>query len=144
MSEAAPTSSLVAAARRGNASALNELCRRFSPVVHGILLGYGSIARRAALDERRRNVPLTGVDVDAASTGTSPEDHAEAEHVLRAIRALPDAYRETLLLRLVEGLTGPEIAERIGLTPGSVRVNLHRGMAQLRLALAAKEQGVHA
>ena len=29
-------------------------------------------------------------------------------------------------------LTGPEIAVRTGLTPGSVRVNLHRGMQQLR------------
>jgi len=39
---------------------------------------------------------------------------------------LPDAYRETLILRLVEGMTGPEIAARTGLTHGSVRVNLHR------------------
>lgn len=58
--------------------------------------------------------------------------HAEALEVLALIRSLPEAYRETLILRLVEGLTGPEIAERTGLTPGSVRVNLHRGMQQLR------------
>jgi RNA polymerase sigma-70 factor (ECF subfamily) len=56
----------------------------------------------------------------------------EAAKVLAAIRSLPDAYKETLILRLVEGMTGPEIAERTGLTPGSVRVNLHRGMQQLR------------
>ena len=48
------------------------------------------------------------------------------------IRSLPEAYRETLVLRLVEGMTGPEIAERTGLTPASVRVNLHRGMKMLR------------
>jgi RNA polymerase sigma-70 factor (ECF subfamily) len=29
-------------------------------------------------------------------------------------------------------MTGPEIAARTGLTPASVRVNLHRGMKQLR------------
>jgi RNA polymerase sigma-70 factor (ECF subfamily) len=52
--------------------------------------------------------------------------------ILGMIRGLPEAYRETLILRLVEGLTGPEIAERTGLTPGSVRVNLHRGMHMLR------------
>lgn len=56
--------------------------------------------------------------------------------VLAAIRSLPEAYREPLILRLVEGMTGPEIAERTGLTPGSVRVNLHRGMRQLREKLA--------
>ncbi len=52
--------------------------------------------------------------------------------ILVIIRGLPEAYRETLILRLVEGFTGPEIAERTGLTPGSVRVNLHRGMQMLR------------
>ena len=39
------------------------------------------------------------------------------------------------MLRFVEGMTGPEIAARTGLTPGSVRVNLHRGMQLLRGAL---------
>jgi RNA polymerase sigma-70 factor (ECF subfamily) len=37
-----------------------------------------------------------------------------------------------MAMRLIEGMTGPEIAERTGLTAGSVRVNLHRGMAMLR------------
>lgn len=57
------------------------------------------------------------------------------EEVLAAIGRLPQAYREPLVLRLVEGMSGAEIAERTGLTPGSVRVNLHRGMKQLREAL---------
>jgi RNA polymerase sigma-70 factor (ECF subfamily) len=57
---------------------------------------------------------------------------SEARFVLEAVRSLPEAYRETLILRLVEGMSGPEIAARTGLTPGSVRVNLHRGMKQLR------------
>jgi RNA polymerase sigma-70 factor, ECF subfamily len=57
---------------------------------------------------------------------------AEAKEILSVIRALPESYRETLVLRLVEGMTGAEIAERIGLTPESVRVNLHRGMKMLR------------
>ena len=65
-------------------------------------------------------------------------DQSEAQQVLEAIRALPDTYRETLILRLVEGMTGPEIAARTGLTHGSVRVNLHRGMQQLREILGRK------
>ena len=51
------------------------------------------------------------------------------------VRRLPEAYRETLVMRFVEGLTGPEIAELTGLTPGSVRVNLHRGVELLRARL---------
>jgi RNA polymerase sigma-70 factor (ECF subfamily) len=65
-------------------------------------------------------------------------DAAEARAVLEAIRSLPEAYRESLTLRLVEGMTGPEIAARTGLTHGSVRVNLHRGIQQLREILGGK------
>jgi RNA polymerase sigma-70 factor (ECF subfamily) len=64
----------------------------------------------------------------------------EATAILAAIRGLPEAYRETLILRLVEGFTGPEIAERTGLTAGSVRVNLHRGMQMLRERLGTKHE----
>ena len=52
--------------------------------------------------------------------------------LLKALRDLPDAYREPLILRFVEGMSGPEIAAHTGLTHGSVRVNLHRGMQMLR------------
>jgi RNA polymerase sigma-70 factor, ECF subfamily len=55
------------------------------------------------------------------------------------IRTLPETYRETLMLRFVEGMTGPEIAERTGLTPASVRVNLHRGMKLLREKMGVLE-----
>ena len=67
------------------------------------------------------------------------ETEAEAARTLDVIRALPEAYRETLVLRLVEGMTGPEIAARTGLTPASVRVNLHRGMKMLREKLGLEE-----
>jgi RNA polymerase sigma-70 factor, ECF subfamily len=59
----------------------------------------------------------------------------DAERILRIIQSLPDAYAETLTLRLVEGMTGPQIAACTGLTEGSVRVNLHRGMELLRQKL---------
>ena len=98
----------------------------------GWLLG---IARHAALDAKRRRVPMTGVAIEAVDAASTHEDRLDAARALAAIRALPEAYRETLLLRLVEGLTGPEIAARTGLTVGSVRVNLHRGMGMLRAAL---------
>jgi RNA polymerase sigma-70 factor (ECF subfamily) len=56
----------------------------------------------------------------------------DARKVLKALQQMPEAYAETLAMRLIEGMTGPEISERTGLTPGSVRVNLYRGMALLR------------
>jgi RNA polymerase sigma-70 factor (ECF subfamily) len=87
------------------------------------------IARNRATDYHRRSVEETEVP-ETLSRHDPPQ--AEAHRVLEAVRSLPEAYREPLILRLVEGMTGPEIAARTGLTPGSVRVNLHRGMKQLR------------
>lgn len=98
-----------------------------------------TIARNAATDHLRRPDPVPPQD---GRTPYALAPHVEdARRVLEAIRGLPEAYREPLVLRLVEGLTGPEIAEKTGLTPGSVRVNLNRGMKRLRAALGVKTDG---
>jgi RNA polymerase sigma-70 factor, ECF subfamily len=73
---------------------------------------------------------------DALAKEKDEEKDEEARFLLAAIQELPETYREPLLLRLVEGMTGPEIAAQTGLTHGSVRVTLHRGMQQLREKLA--------
>jgi RNA polymerase sigma-70 factor (ECF subfamily) len=93
------------------------------------------IARNRATDFHRRRRETEELQEEAAR-GTGAV--AEAREALEIIRSLPEAYRETLVLRLVEGMTGPEIAERTGLQPASVRVNLHRGMKLLRERLGAK------
>lgn len=96
-----------------------------------------AIARNRATDHCRRLPKIEPLSEDRAG-----EDSAatEAREILSQIRALPEAYRETLVLRLVEGMTGPEIAARTGLTPGSVRVNLHRGMALLKESLGRRQR----
>jgi len=88
-----------------------------------------AIARNRAHDFHRR--PREAAEFQDTA-GRNDPDEQEARAALEAIQSLPEAYRETLSLRLVEGMTGPEIAARTGLTPASVRVNLHRGMKQLR------------
>ncbi|MFN0131645.1 MAG: RNA polymerase sigma factor [Phycisphaerales bacterium] len=103
-----------------------------------------AIARHAAVTLARGRKPREDADPSAAGRArgeSGPVASAEASEALAAIRALPEAYRQTLLLRLVEGLTGPEIAARTGMTHGSVRVHLHRGFALLRerLGMSAEE-----
>lgn len=95
-----------------------------------------TIARRAALDARRKGADPADPDDVLALTADPSQLPADATFVLAAIRGLPEAYVEPLLLRLVAGCSGPEIAEYTDLTPGSVRVNLHRGMALLRARLS--------
>jgi RNA polymerase sigma-70 factor, ECF subfamily len=93
------------------------------------------IARNRATDYHR-SAPSV-VELQDSTLKQSPPQ-PEAMAVLGVIQGLPEAYRETLVLRLVEGMTGQEIAERTGLTPQSVRVNLHRGMKQLREKLTGE------
>jgi RNA polymerase sigma-70 factor (ECF subfamily) len=101
----------------------------------------GTIARNRAVDcLRRRRVTEPLEDALADAHGASSSDRADAQKVLAAIHALPEAYRETLVMRLCEGMSGPEIAEVTGLEPGSVRINLHRGMKLLRQKLGIELQ----
>lgn len=102
-----------------------------------------AITRNRANDYHRQSVPEVELNDDfpeesmeGPAAAGSPD--TEAESILALIQSLPETYRETLLLRLVEGMTGPEIAARTGLTHGSVRVNLHRGMQQLREKLGQR------
>ena len=104
-----------------------------------------AIARNLANDHCRRSVSTDQIDerVDVeAQHGTRISGKGDdAARILDTIRSLPEAYRETLILRLVEGMTGPEIAARTGLTHGSVRVNLYRGMQMLRARLSPRPNG---
>ena len=102
-----------------------------------------AIARNAANDYHRQprvQLECNDESPDLDSTAASEQgQNSEALEILDRICGLSEAYRETLILRLVEGMTGPEIAARTGLSHGSVRVNLHRGMQQLREKL--RERG---
>jgi RNA polymerase sigma-70 factor (ECF subfamily) len=94
------------------------------------------IARNRAVDYYRRSRETVEITDDIRGTD---KQESKAAEILELIRSLPEAYRETLVLRLVEGMTGPEIAARTGLTAASVRVNLHRGMKLLREKLGFTE-----
>ena len=98
-----------------------------------------TIARNRAHDFFRRGARTEPASQELISQiPARPDTQTEAVRVLLVVRTLPEAYRETLVLRLVEGMTGPEIAEQTGLTPASVRVNLHRGMKLLKEKLGVE------
>jgi RNA polymerase sigma-70 factor (ECF subfamily) len=88
---------------------------------------------------------------DAAShtsnLGRSAEDEALDQitdiDVKSALAALPEDFRMAVYLADVEGFSYKEIAEIVGVPPGTVMSRLHRGRKLLREALAdyAKERG---
>src|SRR5690606_8822538 len=96
------------------------------------------IARNLAHDWHKRGYPRRELarEPEQLDAERGPaRDLEEALGLLAAIQHLPEGQRELLVLRFVEGLSGPEIAAALGMTHGSVRVKLHRGVAALRAAL---------
>ena len=72
----------------------------------------------------------------AAATDETPETilltRASRRLVRDAIEVLPLAYRETVLLRDVEGLTYQEIADALSIPIGTVMSRLARGRREIR------------
>lgn len=69
---------------------------------------------------------------ELASLAGDPADSLQRREVWAALRRLPRCYRRPLRLHFLRGHTGPEIAARLGLSIGSVRVSLCRGLRRLR------------
>jgi RNA polymerase sigma factor (sigma-70 family) len=90
------------------------------------------VAVNLAIDRRRRH-PLRMVNSDI---GRDPTDAiADHEVLVAAMGRLSQRQRAIVGLRYLVGLPIAEIAERMGLAEGTVRVHLSRGLRRLRLNL---------
>ena len=83
------------------------------------------------------NQPL--IESLRSESDKSPEQETlahEREKALRkALRSLSLSYRETVILRDIEGFTYEEIAETLGINVGTVKSRLARGRQELRQRL---------
>jgi RNA polymerase sigma-70 factor, ECF subfamily len=61
-----------------------------------------------------------------------------ARRVREILPTLPDAQRQVVVLRDIEGLDPADVASLLGVTDGNQRVLLHRGRARIREQLAAE------
>ncbi|HET6251219.1 MAG TPA: sigma-70 family RNA polymerase sigma factor [Tepidisphaeraceae bacterium] len=107
-----------------------------------------SIARTATLDALRRDSrkKRTAPGKSSADTLTlaidpqpgplqSAEKQEQRQRVLEVLRLLPEEYRQPLMLRYFTGADYDTIGKQLGLTNGSLRGLLNRGMARLKEAL---------
>ena len=83
---------------------------------------------------RERAIPATLPAPVSESAGDNDERLAEA--VRAEIAALPETYREALLLHAYAGLDYPAIACALGTSAGNARVRVHRALTRLRARLA--------
>jgi RNA polymerase sigma-70 factor (ECF subfamily) len=76
-----------------------------------------------------------------AAAGSSPSQHVakreQAVLLAEALDKLSDSYREVIVLRHLEGLTFPQVAERMGRSEDSVQKLWVRALAGLRQQLGA-------
>jgi RNA polymerase sigma-70 factor (ECF subfamily) len=96
-----------------------------------------SVAAQATLEEDGRGRSLAE---RVATTAPDPEESAEQREVRARVRAaieeLPPGQREVLVLRDVEGLTAPEVAQVLGIRVDAVKSRLHRARVAVRERLA--------
>lgn len=104
-----------------------------------------TIARSFCIKARRRaRVEAEPLDDEGAMEVASPaigpdevaSDHELADALEQAIAALDPMYREVLILRDVEGLTAPEVADVLGIGTDAVKSRLHRARVAVRDRLA--------
>jgi RNA polymerase sigma factor (sigma-70 family) len=67
-------------------------------------------------------------------------DPIEVREVLEALARLPLNQRAAVVLHDQEGMTAPEVARLLGMSPATVRVHLFRARKRLRAVLAAEEE----
>ena len=100
-----------------------------------------AIARNAVIDfvrqHRRRagrELPLDGPEpVDPRTAEPRPEPLSP--EMRAALEALPRGQRQAVELLHVHGLSVREAAERVGISPGALKVRAHRGYHALRALL---------
>ncbi|MFT4077484.1 MAG: sigma-70 family RNA polymerase sigma factor [Asticcacaulis sp.] len=100
---------------------------------------------------RSKVVPLTAFETGADGGGVkceAPLPDVAAAHrdhlrrVLAALNKLPTKSRRVMMMRKVDGLSGPEIAARLGLSLKGVEIHITRGKVALNKLLEADEVGL--
>jgi RNA polymerase sigma factor (sigma-70 family) len=90
---------------------------------------------RQALAQAHRQ-RMSPVIVGTAGLAASVENEVIVRRTMvEALRHLPRRQREAVALRYLVDLPEKEVAAALGVSPGAVKVHIHRGIAALRSAL---------
>lgn len=99
----------------------------------------GARSRLRHLEVRRRHAP----DGSRGEGHESAEDVALArsshDRMVAALRTLPPRQREAVVLRYYLDLSEAEMAAAMGVSTGSVKTHLHRGLAALQTRIDGRE-----
>jgi RNA polymerase sigma-70 factor (ECF subfamily) len=91
------------------------------------------IAQRASIDTlRKRKAWVELSEAQASDTLERPLEPDQREALAGAVETLSPKLRAILHAKYALGLSGPEIGQLLDMTPGNVRVCLHRAIHTLR------------
>jgi len=98
-------------------------------------------SRRRAVGEPAQTEPLEQPEAASVPSDAEPPDdtaHAREMGIMLhdAILALPEGYRDVIVLRDIEGLSAENAARALGVEVGALKSRLHRARAELRARLA--------
>lgn len=100
------------------------------------------IVRNRVVDHLRRQRATDPLPADDLGPGHRMSSMLATRATVReALAALPDLYREPVVLRDLESLPYQEVAERLGRPLGTVKAQIARGRALVAAALAEPETG---
>jgi len=127
-----------------------SVCARWQRLTeNGVAVAYfrTAVVNACRSVHRRRGIVRRFGQGTEAALWTEPEPSAESavvlaedrRRVLRALSRLPDRQREALVLRYYQRLTEAEIAESMGISRGTVKSTLSRGLHALGGKLSKEE-----
>jgi RNA polymerase sigma-70 factor (ECF subfamily) len=96
------------------------------------------VTRNLCIDQHRQRRRLRFEEVDVPAFESAIDDRVDAKRTVEmTLRAMPDSYSQVLRLSHLDGLSNPEIADRLGLSYDTVTLRLHRARKRFRSILEA-------
>jgi RNA polymerase sigma-70 factor (sigma-E family) len=117
---------------------LREIDRAPAYLRSAVLNGARSLLRKRGVRRRYAERRSPVIEARSAETGAlAGDDH---RRVVAALRRLPPRQREALALKFYLDLPEAQIASAMGVSAGSVKTHVHRGLAALEVLLAEERQ----
>jgi RNA polymerase sigma-70 factor (sigma-E family) len=96
---------------------------------------------KVAVNEAIRRLPRPAVAVPAPAGGDPADYVAVRQTLTAALRQLPRRQCEVIVLRYLLDFSEAEVAAALGISQGTVKTHLHRGVAALRKSIGPALKG---
>ena len=115
----------------------------YSPMAYDFTIARSVVADYWRANKNRKVENSEEILPLLVDSGRRPDEIAqsndETKHIIRAIQRLPDNYQEVIALRLIDGLTNPEIANIIKKSEVATRKLYSRGIQKLQIELTKEK-----